>query len=401
MALFRYQALDAHRRVQRGALEAASARMLRQQLRERGWQVLSVRVAGPSLLARLRPDGRLNVAQRSLLTRQLASLLYAGMPLTEALQALAEQSGQRRVRQVMQGVAARVAEGNALAEALAQYPAAFPVVYRATVAAAERSGHLAGVLERLAEHGEQQQAMRQKVQLALVYPVILLVVSILVVGFLLGFVVPDVVQAFSRDQANLPTPTRVLIALSDASRHYGLVAVLVLGALVLLLARALRQPARRRQWHALAQRLPLYGEFMHASEAARFVSTLAILCRGGVPLVEALHIAAAVVGNLVTRERLQVAARELGEGASLAHCLTRSAVVPPLMLQMIASGERAGELNIMLERAAELQANHLAARISLLVSLCEPLMLLVMGGIVLFIVLAILLPILNLNQLVN
>lgn len=401
MALFRYQAQDAQGARQRGTLEAPGARQARQALRDQGLLVLQVEPVRESPLNGLLTRNHLSLARRSLLTRQLATLLHAGVPLTEALQAVAAQTTQRQVRQVLRGVAERVAEGHALAQALGAYPQAFPMVYRATVAAAERSGHLAGVLDRLAEHGENQQALRQKVQLAMVYPVILLVVSLLVVGFLLGYVVPDVVQAFSRDQAQLPMATQVLIALSDATHRYGVVGVAALAAAAAAVYWGLRHPARRRKWHGVSLRLPAYGEFVRASEAARFISTLAILGRSGVALVEAMHIGAGVIGNLILRERLLEAARELGEGATLANCLARSETLPPLMLHMIASGERAGELDTMLERAADLQGKQLAGRISLLVSLCEPLMLLVMGGIVLFIVLAILLPILNLNQLVN
>jgi len=400
MALFRYQAQDARGMRQRGSLEAANARQARQMLREQGLLVLTVEVMRESRLTGLLTRDSLSLARRSLLTRQLATLLHAGMPLTEALHALVSQNRQRQVRQVLRGVQERVTEGQALAQALAHYPSAFPAVYRATVAAAERSGHLADVLDRLAEHGESQQALRQKVQLALVYPVILLVVSLLVVGFLLGHVVPDVIQAFARDQANLPGPTQWLIALSSATDRYGGIAALTLVMAFALACWTLRHAAWRRQWHGLSLRLPFHGDFIRASEAARFVSTLAILGRSGVVLVEAMHIGAAVVGNVVLRERLLTAARELGEGATLASSLARSETLPALMLHMIASGERSGELDTMLERAADLQARQLAARISLLVSLCEPLMLLVMGGIVLFIVLAILLPILNLNQLV-
>lgn len=401
MAVFRYQAQRIDGTRQRGTLEAASARQARQQLREQGWSVLVIEEVQPSPFAALTARNRLSLVQRCLLTRQLATLLQAGIPLTEALQAVAAQSGQRLVRQVLLGVAERVAEGNTFADALAHYPSAFPLVYRATVEAAERSGHLAGVLERLAEHGEDQRALRQKVQLAMLYPLILTVVALLVVGFLLGYVVPDVVQAFARDQAQLPLATQVLIALSDAFGRFGLLALLVMltGATAVVLL--LRKPARRRQWHAMVLRIPGYAGFVLASEAARFISTLAILGRSGVVLVDAMNIAAGVVGNLVLRERLQAAVREVGEGATLAHSLARSQTMPDLMLHMIASGERAGELDGMLERAADLQARQLAGRITLLVSLCEPLMLLVMGGIVLFIVLAILLPILNLNQLVN
>ncbi|MDZ3994221.1 type II secretion system inner membrane protein GspF [Pseudomonas sp. Teo4] len=401
MAMFSFHAHDASGKRRRGRLEAGTDRQARQMLRDRGWQVLSIRQVPLSLFSRLLPGERLTASQRSLLSRQLATLLNAGMPLAEALQALTEQSEHRQVRLVMRGVADRIAEGNTLADALAHHHRAFPLVYRATVAAAERSGHLADVFERLAEHAEQQQAMRQKVLLAMVYPLILAIVSVLVVGFLLGYVVPDVVQAFTRDQAHLPTATRVLITLSDVAASHGLLAAIVTVALAGLGVWALREPARRRRWHGLKLHVPWYRDFICATDAARFASTLAILGRSGVALVEAMYISASVVGNLVLRERLQKAAREMSEGATLAGSLTRSATLPPLMLHMIASGERAGELDTMLTRAAELQEKHLAARISLLVSLCEPLLLLVMGGIVLFIVLAILLPILNLNQLVN
>ncbi len=401
MPSFKYQAQSRDGTRQRGTLEASSARHGRQQLREQGLTVLAITRVQRSPFASLATRNRLSLDRRCLLTRQLATLLQAGMPLTEALQAVAGQTGQRQVKQLLLGVAERVAEGNAFADALAHYPSAFPAMYRATVEAAERSGHLAGVLERLAEHGEAQQAMRQKVQLAMLYPLILMCVSVLVVGFLLGYVVPDVVQAFARDQAQLPLPTQVLIALSAGVGHLGVSALLSALAAAAGIALALRQPERRRRWHAIALRLPGYGGFVRASDAARFVSTLAILGRSGVVLVDAMTIGADVVGNMVLRERLQTAAREVAEGATLANSLARSDTLPALMLHMIASGERAGELDSMLERAADLQAKHLAGRISLLVSLCEPLMLLVMGGIVLFIVLAILLPILNLNQLVN
>ncbi|EKT4531552.1 type II secretion system inner membrane protein GspF [Pseudomonas putida] len=401
MAVFSFIARNNSGVRQRGCVEASSAQQARQQLRDQGLFVLKVKAARQSSFSIVPVRRRLTLARRCLLTRQLSTLLQAGVPLTEALQAVAAQNGQRQVRQVLLGVAERVVEGNTFADALAHYPLAFPVVYRATIAAAERSGYLAAVLERLAEHGEHQQALRQRVQLAMAYPAILMVVSLLVVGFLLGYVVPDVVQAFSRDHAQLPLATRVLIALSDAAGRYGVIAVLALAALIASIALALHHPARKRQWHALALQLPGYAEFVRTREAARFVSTLAILGRSGVVLVEAMSIGAGVVGNLVLRERLLTAVREVAEGATLASSLARSKTLPALMLHMIASGERAGELDSMLERAADLQEKHLAGRISLLVSLCEPLMLLVMGGIVLFIVLAILLPILNLNQLVN
>lgn len=398
---FRFDAQDVHGARQRGTLEATNARHARQLLRERGLRVLSVRPVRLHLPAAWMPGKRLGATHLAIVTRQLATLLRASMPLSDALQAVASQSEQRGVSQLMRAVNERVTQGHTLADALGQYPQAFPMVYRATVAAAERSGYLPDVFERLADHGERQQALRQKVQLAMVYPVILMLVSLLVVGFLLGYVVPDVVQAFARDQAQLPFATRLLIGLSEFTGRFGLLAIVVLLSGVALARWALLQPARRARWDALALRLPWWGDFIRASDAARFVATLATLGRSGVALVDAMHIGAAVTSNLALRARLKGAAQEVAEGASLANSLKHCSALPPLTLHMIASGERAGELDAMLERAADLQEKHLASRISLLVSLCEPLMLLVMGGIVLFIVLAILLPILNLNQLVS
>lgn len=398
---FRYHAQPSHGARHRGTLEAASARQARQLLRERGLQVLSIRPVRWRWPDAWLPGKRLGATQLAIITRQLATLLHAGMPLSDALQAVASQTEQRGVSQLLRAVNEQVTQGHTLADALGRYPQAFPMVYRATVAAAERSGYLPDVFERLADHGERQQALRQKVQLAMVYPMILLLVSLLVVGFLLGYVVPDVVQAFARDQAQLPFATRLLIGLSEFTGRFGLLLIVALLTCVLATRWALRQPARRARWDALALRLPMWGAFIRASDAARFVATLATLGRSGVALVDAMHIGAAVTSNMALRERLGSAARELAEGASLATSLARCAALPPLTLHMIASGERAGELDAMLERAADLQEKHLASRIALLVSLCEPLMLLVMGAIVLFIVLAILLPILNLNQLVT
>ena len=400
MMRFRYLVQDPQGARRRGTLEAGNARQARQLLREQGLLIIAVRAVRLQWNSRLRPV-RLGGTQLAIITRQLATLLRASMPLSDALLAVASQSEDRQASKLMGAVNEQIAQGRTLADALGHYPQAFPAVYRATVAAAERSGHLSSVFERLADHGEREQALRQKVQLAMVYPLILFLVSLLVVGFLLGYVVPDVVQAFARDQAQLPYATLLLIALSEFTGHFGLLIIMTVLCCVVAVRWALRQPARRRRWDALALRIPLWGEFIRASNAARFVATLATLGRSGVPLVEAMRIGAVVTSNLALRERLIRAAEELAEGSSLASSLTRCAALPPLTLHMIARGERAGEVNTMLERAADLQEKQLSSRISLLVSLCEPAMLLLMGAIVLFIVLAILLPILNLNQLVT
>ncbi|MCY1531494.1 Type II secretion system protein F [compost metagenome] len=298
-------------------------------------------------------------------------------------------------------VRARVLEGHSLASSLREFPSAFPELYRATVAAGEHAGHLGPVLEQLADYTEQRQQSRQKIQLALLYPVILMFASLAIVTFLLGFVVPDVVKVFIDSGQTLPLLTRGLIALSDLVKHWGWLMLLVLIAAFVAARWALRDPAIRLRWHGLVLRIPLVGRLVRATDTARFASTLAILTRSGVPLVEALGIGAEVIANRVIRGHVVLAAQKVREGGSLTRAIEASGQFPPMMLHMIASGERSGELDQMLARTARNQENDLAAQIALLVGLFEPFMLVVMGAVVLMIVLAILLPILSLNQLVG
>ena len=402
MPTFDYRADDAQGRACKGRLEADSPRHARQLLRERGcWprSVRELRVAGGAHARQA--AGRLSAADLALLTLQLSTLVQAGLPLEEALEAVAKQSAKRRVSGLLSAVRSRVLEGHALASALAQFPGAFPELFCATVAAGERSGHLGQVLEQLASYTQARQASRQKIQMALVYPAVLMLASVLIVGFLLGYVVPDVVKIFVESGQALPWLTRALIATSDGLRSHGLLLLGVIALLVALWRWSLRQPAWRLRWHGLVLSLPVLGEVLRAMETARFASTLAILGRSAVPLVDALEIAAAVIGNLTIRARMADVARSVREGGTLTRGLELGGDIPPMMLHMIASGERAGELDRMLARAAEQQESSLAARIALVVSLFEPAMLVLMGGVVLLIVLAILLPILSLNQLVN
>lgn len=399
MPTFDYRADNGKGRRCKGRLEADSPRHARQLLRERGlWtrDLNEIRTTSATPGA-----GRLNAADLALLTLQLSTLVQAGLPLEEALEAVAKQSAKRRVAGLLSAVRSRVMEGHALAAALAQFPKAFPELFRATVAAGERSGHLGHVLEQLAAYTQARQASRQKIQMALVYPLILMLASLVIVGFLLGYVVPDVVKIFVDSGQPLPWLTRALISASDGLRSHGL---LLLAALAMVAGGcrwSLRQPLWRLRWHRWVLNLPIAGEVLRAMEAARFASTLAILGKSAVPLVDALEIAAAVIGNLTIRARMADVARSVREGGTLTRGLELSGDIPPMMLHMIASGERAGELDRMLSRAAEQQESSLAARIALVVSLFEPAMLVLMGGVVLLIVLAILLPILSLNQLVN
>lgn len=403
MPAFDYQAQDANGRTCRGQQEADSARHARQILRERGLRI--TRLSGA---IKNRPGGRhgqagtrLGVTDLALLTRQLATLIHAGLPLEEALAAVTAQSEKTAVSKVLAAVRNRVTEGHALATALSAFPRAFPELFRATVAAGERSGHLGHVLEQLADYTEARQAARQKIQLALVYPMILMFASVAIVGFLLGYVVPDVVKIFINSGQPLPALTQAMIAMSNGLRRYGWLLLMLLIAGTGAAQWALRQPRLKLRWHVLQLNLPLVGPVLRAMEAARFASTLAILGKSAVPLVDALEISATVIANLAIRQRMLDVARSVREGGTLARGLERSGDIPPMMLHLIASGERAGELDSMLARAAEQQEKNLAARIALVVSLFEPIMLVLMGGVVLLIVMAILLPILSLNQLVN
>ncbi len=404
MAAFEYLALDNQGRQQKGLLEADSPRQARQQLRERNWSPLEIKQAKAreeKSRSGLSFGQGLSARDLALVTRQLATLVQAALPIEEALRAAAAQSTTPRIKSMLLAVRARVMEGHSLAASLKEYPSAFPDLYRATVAAGEHAGHLALVLEQLADYTEQRQQSRQKIQLALLYPVILMVASLTIVGFLLGYVVPDVVKVFVNTGQELPALTRGLIAASDLVKHWGWLFLLLGGAGVFGLRQALRDGNLRRRWHALILRIPLVGRLARATNTARFASTLAILTRSGVPLVEALSIAAAVIANLRIRDKVIEAAQKVREGSSLTRALDATEEFPPMMLHMIASGEKSGELDQMLARTARNQENDLAAQIALLVGLFEPFMLVFMGAVVLVIVLAILLPILSLNQLVG
>lgn len=402
MPTFDYQAEDAQGGRCKGRLEADNPRHARQLMRERGLWPRELNEVRAGIVSGTQPRGaRLSVAELALLTLQLSTLVQAGLPLEEALEAVTRQTARRKVAGLLSSVRSRVMEGHALSTALGQFPKAFPELFRATVAAGERSGHLGQVLEQLAGYTQARQASRQKIQMALVYPLILMLASVAIVGFLLGYVVPDVVKIFIDSGQPLPWLTQALIGLSDGLREHFLAVIAGLTLLIGTCRWSVRQPLWRLRWHRLALQLPVAGDVLRAMEAARFASTLAILGKSAVPLVDALEIAAAVIGNLAIRARMADVARSVREGGTLTRGLELSGDIPPMMLHMIASGERAGELDRMLVQAAEQQENSLAARIALVVSLFEPAMLVLMGGVVLLIVMAILLPILSLNQLVN
>lgn len=403
MPAFEYVALKPSGRQDSGVLEGDTARQIRQILRDRGLIPVRVEpVAEQRSQGSRRPRGRsMSAADLSLFTRQLATLVRSGSPVEEALATAARQSTKGKVKSVILGVRSRLVEGYNLAQGLADFPNVFPDLYRSTVAAGEQSGHLDGVLDRLADYTEARQETRQKIQMALFYPALLILMSILVLGGLLGYVVPQVVQVFENIGQDLPTLTVTLIAISEFVQAYGLILLVAGGGSAIVLQRLLRLPGYRRGYHRLLLRLPLIGPLVNGINTARFARTLSILAASGVPILEALRISAEVVANIPMREAIESAAERVREGSAIHKALERSNLFPPMTVYLIASGETSGNLEEMLERAAIQQERETNATIQTTLALFEPLLILLMGGIVLIIVLAILLPIFELNQLVQ
>ena len=403
MAGFRYEALDDSGRVERGVLEVDSPRQARKLLRERGLWTLSVDALAASKAAhRSRAwRGALPASDLALLLRQFATLLDAGLTLEASLDALIEQADTQAQRELLAGVRAEVLAGQGLARAMERYPRAFPELYRSPVAAGEQSGRLAEVLARLADFAEAREALRSRITLAFLYPTLVTLVAVAVVAALLAYVVPQVVAVFQNAHQTLPWLTRALIAASDFARAWGVYALA--GALVLgwLVWRVLRVPNTRFRAQSFLLSVPLAGPLVRAAAATRVASTLSILIGSGVPVLGALQAAAGSAGNLPMRRAVEETARAVREGASLAGSMAQTRRFPPLMVHLAASGESSGRLGAMLERAAAAQRVQLEHRLAVLVAFLEPALIVAMGAVVLAIVLAILMPIVELNQLLG
>ena len=405
MAAFEYQALDLRGRTIKGVIEGDAERQVRSALRDKGLTPLQVDVIAAETavktLGRRSWRRGISSADLALLTRQFATLVGAGMTIEECLTALIEQTESTRARTVLAGVRGRVLEGQSLARGIEAFPQAFPDIYRHLVEAGEQSGQLAQVLDRLADYTEDRQALRQKVLLAFIYPALVTLVAIVIVGFLLVNVVPQVTRVFENTGQTLPLVTRVLIMTSDFVRAGGVwwpvgIAVVFVGVRVML-----RNKRMRRHWHGLLLKLPLVGRLVRGVNAARFASTLGILTSSGIPLLQAMQSAVLVVSNLPMRAAVDDALRQVREGAGLARALGKAKLFPPLVIHLIGSGEASGNLDIMLARAAEAQARELENWVKAITALLEPVMILVVGAVVGFIVLAMLLPIFEMNQLIR
>lgn len=404
MGAYEYTALDAAGREKKGVLEGDTAKHVRQLLRERELLPVTVTEAAREEARRQRKFGIARGASATdlaLLTRQLATLTKAGLPLEEALLAVSQQTEKPRVQSILLGVRSRVMEGHTLANGFAEFPRVFPEIYRATVSAGEQSGHLDEVLERLADYTEGRELTRQKVLGAMLYPIVLTIMCFGIVTGLLVYVVPKVVEVFDTGKAQLPLMTRMLIGVSDFLQAWGLWLLAGLVVVAIGVGRWLRNPEARRRFHELQLRLPLVGRLVRGFNTARFTRTLSILTAASVPVLEALRIAGEVVTNLPMKHAVVEAGQRVREGAPIGRSLAQSRLFPPMTIHLISSGESSGELEAMLERAAVSQERELDGIMAALVGLLGPLLIIVMGLFVMGIVFAMLLPIFEMNALIR
>ena len=404
MGAFEYIALDTVGKERKGILEGDTPRHIRQLLREQQLLPVTVTEVAQREARRQRSFSltrRVSATDLALFTRQLATLVRAGLPLEESLLAVSQQTERPRVQSIVLGVRARVMEGHALADGFADFPRVFPEIYRATVAAGEQSGRLDQVLERLADYTEGRDQLRQKVLAALLYPIVLTVLCFGIVSALLVYVVPQVVSVFQASKAKLPLLTQLLIATSGFLRADGIYLLIAVVIAVVLFGRWLRDPAARRRFHRLLLRLPLVGRLVRGFNNARFTRTFSILAASAVPVLEAMRISGEVVTNLPMRDAVADAAARVREGAPIGRSLAVSRLFPPMTIHLISSGESSGELEAMLERAAISQERELDGLIGALMGLLGPALIVLMGVFVMGIVFAMLMPIFQMNQLIH
>ncbi|MCH9692964.1 MAG: type II secretion system inner membrane protein GspF [Gammaproteobacteria bacterium] len=404
MGAFEYVAMDQAGKQSKGLLEGDTPKHVRQLLRERKLLPVSVTEVAQKEARRQRSFSLrkgMSSAELALVTRQLASLSQSGMPLEESLLAVSQQNDNPRSKSILLGVRAKVMEGYTLADGLGDFPQAFPELYRATVAAGEQSGHLDVVLERLADYTESRQELRQNITNAMVYPIALIVMAIGIISFMLATVVPKIVGVFQSTSAELPGLTQGLITASDFLRDHWLLLIIGIAVAVYGLWWLLQQDGPRRTYHRMLLRTPITGRLTRGINTARFTRTLSILAGSGVPILEALKISAEVIENLPMRDAVADASVRVREGAGISKSLDASKLFPPMMIHLVSSGEAGGKLEEMLGRAAAGQEREVNGLIATLLGILQPLVIVLMGGIVLTIVLAILLPIFEINNLIQ
>ena len=413
MSVFAYEALDAKGKKSKGVMEADSPRQVRQKLRVSGLNAVTVSESSSRDVAKSDHTNSVSAkfrlfqkqatdAEVALLTRQLATLVAAGIPLEECLQALIRQLRKPHLKSIVTTVRSKILEGQSLADSLAYYPRTFDRLYRSMVAAGEKSGHLDGVLERLADFTEHRQKIKGQLIQAMIYPAILTLVAIGVVAALLTTVVPTVVEQFSHMGQQLPGMTLALISISDFVRDYGVSILTVLLSVLVVRQQILSKSDKCRLIHdQWLLKLPVIGAVLSGVDSARFARTLSILTSSTVPLLEGMGIASKVLVNRYMQSALIKAADRVREGSSLWQALEQTELFSPMMLYIIASGEKSGELTNMLGRAADNQDQQFEAQVNIALGVFGPLLIVTMAGVVLFIVMAILTPMLDLNSLIS
>lgn len=404
MAAFEYKALDSKGKHKKGTLEGDNARQVRQRLKEQGLIPVEV-VETKAKAAKRQAQGGLqrgiSTAELALITRQISTLVQSGMPLEECLKAVADQAEKPRIRTMMVAVRSKVTEGYTMAESLADYPHIFDELFRSMVAAGEKSGHLDAILERLADYVENRQKMRSKLMQAMIYPVVLVVFAVSIVAFLLATVVPKIVEPIMQMGQALPASTQFLLSASEFIQQWGMTILIAAVVLFYLLKLALKRPNIRLGWDRRVLALPLIGKISRGLNTARFARTLSICSSSAIPILEGMQVAVDVMSNRFVRKQVLVAADNVREGASLRMALDQTKLFPPMMLHMIASGEQSGELESMLTRAADNQEQSFESTVNIALGIFTPALIALMAGLVLFIVMATLMPMLEMNNLMS
>ena len=404
MGAYEFVALDKAGKESKGLIEGDTPKHVRQLLRERNMFPVRVtevaqREAKRQTTFSLRRG--LSPGELALITRQMASLSQSGLPLEEVLLAVSQQNDHPRTKSILLGVRSKVMEGHTLADGLGDFPQAFPELYRATVAAGEQSGHLDVVLERLADYTEARQELRQRVTNAMIYPAALIVMALGIISFMLATVVPRIVNVFENTSAELPALTRGLIATSDFLRNHWLLLIIAVAAIFWGIWWLLQKEGPRRRYHQFLLRIPITGRLTQGINTARFTRTFSILAGSGVPVLEAMKISAEVIENLPMRDAVNEATLRVREGAGISRSLAASKLFPPMMIHLISSGEAGGRLEEMLARSAAGQEREVDGLIAALLGILQPLLIVAMGAVVMVIVLAILLPIFEINNLIR
>ena len=405
MAAFEYKALDAKGKSKKGSIEADNARQARQRIKEQGLMPVEMTEAKAKTAKGSTPSTSfkrgISTPDLALITRQISTLVQSGMPLEECLKAVAEQSEKPRIRTMLLAVRSKVTEGYSLADSLADYPHMFDELFRAMVAAGEKSGHLDAVLERLADYAENRQKMRSKLLQAMIYPVVLVVFAVTIVSFLLATVVPKIVEPIIQMGQELPQSTQFLLASSEFIQDWGIQLLLLIIGVIVLIKTALKRPGVRLSWDRKLLSIPLIGKIAKGINTSRFARTLSICTSSAIPILEGMKVAVDVMSNHHVKQQVLQASDSVREGASLRKALDHTKLFPPMMLHMIASGEQSGQLEQMLTRAADNQDQSFESTVNIALGIFTPALIALMAGLVLFIVMATLMPMLEMNNLMS